>query len=232
MKYSDIFVPAKDVCRFGASYQHAVAHFRQFGVRSKVNLAVAYMPEGMEIVWYSYDRKSRRILMTPAFKRSHPLDFDFLEPSSISRIKGGTLIVRDFHLYIFDAICINRIKCLWSQDLMKIYAQFQGMSDECEFRLVKAYSVGKTREFVAVEWVADDPINETELYYPVFEDDLRKFKKSNGDCLGPMEFCYDSLEVGETFIKNGKLWEVCQSPEFHSLFIREKAPHLKLSVCS
>lgn len=227
MEYADIFVPAEDVCRFHASYRDAVKHFRKHGIGSKVNLAMAQMPYTLEVIWYTFDEDAGLLKITPAFKNFCKADFEPpIEPSSIMTLKGGKMFCRNSRLYYFDAICINKVKCLCSQEIIKAYAAFQDMSDDCEFRLVKAYTIGKRREFVAVEWVVMD--KKLELYYPVFSDDLEKFRNPNGDYLGPLEFDYEPLYVGDSFVHENQLWEAAWAPD-NTLCVRQKAPHLTIS---
>ena len=226
MDYADVFVPARDVCRFGAVYQNAVKHFRDLGLKGRVQLAMAMMPYSLDVVWYTFDKNTRRLLLTPAFKKFCTEDFEPpIEPSSIVPLKGGKMFCRNFRLYFFDAFCINKVRCLWSQKIIKAYASLQEMSDDCDFRLVKAYSVGKRREFVCAEWVVTDNKRNFELYYPVFTDDLEKFHNDKGDFLGPLEFAYEPLEVGDCFVHDCKLWEVALAPD-NGLLVRGKAPHL------
>lgn len=230
MEYTDIFEPAKDVCRFGASYKNAVAYFRQLGIKTKVQLAMAQMPSAFDVIWYTFDENTKRLLLTPAFKEVCTTDFQPpLEPSSITPIKGGSMMCRNSRLYFFDAFCINKVKCLWSQEMIKAYTELQGMSDDREFRMVKAYTIGRTRDFVAAEWVVTDNKYEYELYYPIFTDDLERFRNEKGDFLGPLEFDYEPLEVGDTFLHDNKLWVAGILPD-DSLCVAEKAPHLSFSL--
>ncbi len=230
MEYPDIIEPAKDVCRFDASYQNAVNFFKQYGFEGDVHLAMALLAANIDVVWYTFDENSGKLLLTPAFKKFCKEDFEPpIDPSSITPIKGGAMLCRNSRLYWFDNVAIHKIMCLWYQGIIRAYAALQGASDDCEFRMVKAYTIGKTREFVAAEWVITDNKYEYELYYPIFTDDLERFYNDNGDFLGPLEFDYEPLNIGDTFIHNGQLW-VAGMLSNADLCVIKKSPHLSFSV--
>ena len=69
MEYKDIIEPAKDVCRFDASYQNAVNFFKQYGFEGEVHLAMALLAANIDVVWYTFDENSGKLLLTPAFKK-------------------------------------------------------------------------------------------------------------------------------------------------------------------
>ena len=68
-------------------FQNAVNFFKQYGFEGEVHLAMALLAANIDVVWYTFDENSGKLLLTPAFKKFCPSRSAMFVSASASCIK-------------------------------------------------------------------------------------------------------------------------------------------------
>lgn len=208
-------IPAPE-CQY-YDYSQAAALFKEIGCKNPPQLGVLMYSDGKDSVrtigWCSEENNQYQDV---------PVFMSFEDKESYDKV---TFIPMDEHeIFVVDrclymtvsiagGLSIRRINLIFDESIACALNSIRGLP-ETEYELCKIYTANSRHEFLGYHWIGKWDIDDTSedlsqlTILPVFGEDDSIFQTQN---ISELEII--NTENGETFVKNGTLWQVIHNGE-------------------
>lgn len=218
----DYLIPAGNECTV-PSLIEAFMVFAEENLYGEIKFGVAHNDKGDSLCW----------LLIPPEGKLKPLkafnDNNMSPITSFSELSIDSFFVwRGHYFQLVSDDClqmvIKEMVIFPTEETVYGYAQTKGYGD-VEIYAVKVYKIGRTQDYLFPAWYIQMPEDAkfAASFFPMFTSDIFSSSQINTN-----ELNWEFMEPGDTFIKDGELWRLCEDEE-GGLFIT-KPFNLKLII--